>query len=203
LAEVLTVGALAFAVIWMVIPRFGVWGLAGGAAALLAMMIGSNVYHRDGWARVGVRRDTLAQAFKEAALFTLPSIAAMWAIGYALGGLRLGVPYLLACASYPLWGLTQQYLFQGFVYNRVSDAVPHRWAAIVITGCLFSSVHVPNLALMAFTLFSGLVWTWLFSRTRNLVPLGISHGLLASTLVFSAPPWLLPNLVIGPRFWEI
>ncbi len=81
---------------------------------------------------------------------------------------------------YPLWGLTQQFIFQGIVLRRLLILIDHRWIAIVLTAVWFSLVHLPDWRICLLTLAAGLYWSWVFLKCPNMWALGLSHGILAA-----------------------
>ncbi len=62
-----------------------------------------------------------------------------------------------------------------------------------ITAVAFSLVHAGSLRLVALTLISGWVWSWIYQRGANLWVLGLSHGVLAAL----AYPLLLGDNPLG------
>jgi CAAX prenyl protease-like protein len=79
-------------------------------------------------------------------------------------------------ALYPVWGFAQQFLVQGvFHENLLRLGVPTFWA-IAATTLVFAFAHHPASRLMYISAAGGLVFSVLFARFRNIVPLGIAHG---------------------------
>src|SRR5690606_19903714 len=99
-------------------------------------------------AEQGSRR--LAAASREAALFTVPVVAAFLAAGLALGAAETGWSGALervgnwhlaaALLLYLPWALLQQFVFQFFLLGRLLFLFPPV-AAIAITALAFSGVH--------------------------------------------------------------
>ncbi|MGI9517392.1 MAG: CPBP family intramembrane glutamic endopeptidase [Pirellulaceae bacterium] len=81
---------------------------------------------------------------------------------------------------YPLWGLIQQFVFQGIVLRRLLILIDSHWIAIVITAIWFSLVHLPDWRVCLLTLTAGLYWSWVFLKCPNIWALGLSHGILAA-----------------------
>lgn len=130
----------------------------------------------------GFRTDTLKPAFAASAAIFIPVMMLMVVLARARG--TLGVPSSLALMLllYPAWGLVQQFLVQGLlVTNLVKGPLKdYPNAPIIVGGVLFSLVHVGNIWLMAATAGVGAAFVWLYLRHRNLWPLGLFHGWLAS-----------------------
>ncbi|HZS07109.1 MAG TPA: CPBP family intramembrane glutamic endopeptidase [Blastocatellia bacterium] len=132
------------------------------------------------------------------------------ALGYSLRSLHFTSHFLVSFAGRSVWGLLQQYVLQAFIYRRLKSVLVAESAsetgrvtrtrlAIVIAALLFALVHAPNLPLMALTLVSALLWTWVYDRAPNLLALGLSHGLLSAVTAASLPDWVIKGMTIGVR----
>ncbi|HKA14582.1 MAG TPA: CPBP family intramembrane glutamic endopeptidase [Myxococcota bacterium] len=92
--------------------------------------------------------------------------------------------FWLLLAVYPVWGFAQQFLFQGLFHaNLLRLGVPASWS-IGATTLLFALAHHPGSRLMYLSAAGGLVFSVLFARFRNVVPVGIAHG-LCGAIVYS------------------
>ena len=69
---------------------------------------------------IGLTREGLGPAFRDASLIAAGSIAIMAGIGVAQGSLRLHQDMIPLLLLYPAWGLVQQTLVQGFVAGNLS-----------------------------------------------------------------------------------
>jgi len=135
----------------------------------------------------GFRRDTLPQATLAAAVILAAGGIALWIIGAARGMFAL-TPHLLAClATYPLWGIAQEWLILAMIVRNLERWIPSRAPLIATGALLFASLHVPDPLLVVATLLLGLVFVPLYLRWRNVIPLGITHGWLGALAYF----WLL------------
>ncbi|MFA7489561.1 MAG: CPBP family glutamic-type intramembrane protease, partial [Mariniphaga sp.] len=54
----------------------------------------------------------------------------------------------------------------------------------LLTSVVFAWVHYPSLPLMIFTFFMELLFLFAFFKWKNLWPLGLFHGWIASFLLF-------------------
>lgn len=82
--------------------------------------------------------------------------------------------------------------FFGFILTRLREIVAnitgpyqillHRLTVVVLTSVIFSLVHTPNVPLMICTLFTGLIWAWVFYQQPNILLLGLSHAVLGTIL---------------------
>jgi hypothetical protein len=93
---------------------------------------------------------------------------------------------------YPVWSFIQEFVVQALLVNNFRQLGMKSGAAIFLGGCLFSLAHFPDFDLMALTLVPGFVWTWIFLRSRNLVPIALCHawlGTLAFCWILERDPW--------------
>jgi membrane protease YdiL (CAAX protease family) len=74
-----------------------------------------------------------------------------------------------------------------------------KWAAAFIGSGLFGLLHMPNPLLMVSTFFAGPVWFWLFLYGGRLIPIVLSHIILATFLRFSIPSHIHLGLGVGAR----
>jgi membrane protease YdiL (CAAX protease family) len=100
--------------------------------------------------------------------------------------------FALAAPLYLLWGLFQQYLFQFYLLGRLLQLVALR-VAIPIAACAFAVVHFPRWPVMLATVVAGSVWSLCYFRSRKLLPLAVSHGLLGAALHY----WVLDHDLLG------
>jgi Type II CAAX prenyl endopeptidase Rce1-like len=90
--------------------------------------------------------------------------------------------FWLLLAVYPVWGFAQQFMVQGvFHENLLRLGVPASWA-IAATTALFALAHHPTSRLMYISAAGGLAFSALFARFRNIVPLGVAHGLCGAVV---------------------
>lgn len=169
--------------------------LLWGAAALSAR------WHGDSRERLGFSKSNL----KEASILTL-----RWA-GPVLGGLLIvalahplppPLKVLFGLLGYPLWALAQEYALLSFAANRLEDAFGSRPGVIVfLNAVLFSAIHAPNPMLMTACFLSGVLFTWIFLRSRQVVPLALAHALGGFLL-----SWIYSQqynaMMVGPAYWK-
>jgi hypothetical protein len=129
----------------------------------------------------------------------LAPFAAAGAVACLLYGLWSGrmllhwhmLPLLLL---YPAWGLVQQFLIVALLAGNLRDGlgVGERWA-VAATAMAFAAVHLPSPQLVVTTFVMAVVTTTTWFRVRNLYPIGVFHGWLATLiyyLVLGEDPWL-------------
>jgi membrane protease YdiL (CAAX protease family) len=143
---------------------------------------------------------TARAAWRFAGGFTLLALVVIAATGVVVAKLT-GTPaaprftnwhFALAVVLYPLWGLLQQYIFQFYLLGRLLQIVSLRFA-VPIVACTFAAVHFPRWPVMLATLVGGFVWSLCYFRSRRLLPLAVSHGLLGAALHY----WVLDHDLIG------
>jgi membrane protease YdiL (CAAX protease family) len=108
---------------------------------------------------------------------------------------------LLALAAYLPWGLSQQYVLNGYFLNRFDAALSKR-AASFLAALLFCAAHAPNPFLMTITLPLGWCATLLYRRTRNLYFLGIAHATVGLLLFLVVPDSISRHLRVGPGWFR-
>jgi hypothetical protein len=186
--------ALVFVATIRIRPPYLDFGLAAVAVALI---IASAARSRRLWTLASTVDPRAARgAWTPALAFTAVALAALAlaavfvarASGASLAD-RFGNWHMLATAPlYFGWALLQQYIFQFYWLGRWLRLVP-AWAAVALTAVAFSAVHYPRWPVMAVTLVACTVWSLIYLRWRTLLPLVISHGLLATALHY----WVFGN----------
>jgi membrane protease YdiL (CAAX protease family) len=96
-------------------------------------------------------------------------------------GTRVAPSFAAVLFIYPLWGLAQQFLFQSLFQENLIR-LGAGWWSVLLTTALFVAVHYPSGRLMGFAAVGGLIFSVLYRRYRNIVPLGVAHGLCGAIL---------------------
>ena len=141
---------------------------------------------------LGLTGDNLGPAFRDASILAGAALVGMAVVGAAQGTLEVDADLLPLLALYPVWGVVQQTLVQGFVTRHLADAGLSSWAVTPISAVAFGSVHVPNWKLTAATTALGAAYAPLYLRHRNVWPLGLYHGWLGAAYyrwVLDRNPW--------------
>jgi membrane protease YdiL (CAAX protease family) len=203
-----TIGALEIAsvtlsvliTVWAIIPlqlnHPGLVALPGLFALIL--MIHSHRVRRETLHDLGFTMRYFGRAILLLALPMIIGGAVLIAVGSLHGSFQVKSRFWTSLALLPLWGLTQQYILQGFIYRRLrfvladenasaGEQVKRTQLAILLTAILFALVHAPNLPLMALAFLGGLVWSWVYERAPNLFALGLSHALMSAIVLLSLP----------------
>ena len=148
------------------------------------------------WAQFPPKGDLRTRARRSytlAAAVTIPVILAFAAIGFTLAYREFGWEGAWARLSnwhlpvvfllYLPWALLQQFLLQFYLLGRLLTLLPAP-VAVFVTGIAYSLVHLPEVGVALATAPAGIFWTFLYRRDRVLLPLGLSHALLASTFYY-------------------
>jgi membrane protease YdiL (CAAX protease family) len=194
--------ALALAYEWVVYPVASALVKVVFLTVVALIPLASNVLHRDRPHALGFRFDNFLRSARMVGPATLVALAIILSLSYASGhGVTVGVRLGQQLWYYPLWGLAQQWVLQGFVHRRLRESWRHRRLAAVGSSVLFSSLHFPNPALMVFTLIGGYAWCRYYQKEQNLFTLALSHGWLGAIALVSLPRAWMHGLRVGPEFW--
>ena len=194
--------ALALAYEWVVHPVASLPVKVIFLSAIVLIPLVSNVVHRDTPRALGFRVDNLLRSARIVGPPSLAALVIILALSYGSGhGVTVGSRLGQQLWYYPLWGLAQQWVLQGFVHRRLCESMRHRQRTAIASSVLFSSLHFPNPALIVFTLVGGYAWCRFYQREQNLFTLALSHGWLGAILLVSLPREWIHGLRIGPEFW--
>jgi uncharacterized protein len=131
------------------------------------------------------------QNFKKSFLFLLPfaivCISGIGIYGYLFSSNIINWHILPILILYPFWGLIQQFIVVGLISGNLHAIRNPRFSnfqIILLTSLLFSLVHYPSAFLMFFTFIMQWIFTTAFLRWKNIWPLGLYHGWIATFLLF-------------------
>jgi membrane protease YdiL (CAAX protease family) len=134
---------------------------------------------------LGFRRKGFARSIGVGLLLAVPGVAAMAVLGLK-SGMVTGVSkgFWLLLPVYPVWGLAQQFALQALIARNLKGLIQKESVIALCAGTIFSLAHFPNFMLMALTFPAGVVFTWIFSRHRNMWAVGVLHGILGSAAYY-------------------
>jgi len=95
--------------------------------------------------------------------------------------------------------IAQQVGLQLVLFPLCFEISKKKWAAAFIGSGLFGLLHLPNPLLVISVFIAGPVWFWLFLYGGRLIPIILSHIILASFLRFSTPSHIHLGLSVGAR----
>lgn len=140
----------------------------------------------------GVAQMKTGQGWFVPGLFWLLATASLVIFASLRGTFSVGSHFLIVGSIYPIFGIVQQFVLNAILVRNLSLIMTNKIVVTSIAALLFGVVHAPDLPLMACTFVAGLVWAPMFLRYRNLLPLGICHGLLGTMVYFwvlERDPW--------------
>jgi len=197
---------------------FRVWQGKDVIRAILVSFFGSVfvlsfIVRRDSLKELGVRLDTIRTSGRECLVASCVLLSIAVAIVLASPDAfsfekyvnRGFFDFLKDISFCVLWGIFQQFLLQSVVLVRALHIFKRQSIAVVVSAVLFSLVHAPNVRLMILTLVFGGLCCLLFLRNRNIVTLGVMHGIvhkilamLFASLLVSGLGYYDYNLRVGP-----
>lgn len=147
-------------------------------AVSLTLVIRVNKY---GFERLGVGLTHLGTASALLGLVTAVGVAGLVALCRFQGRPTLFSGNMAKLMLvYPAWAYVQHLLVMGVFINLVSDWLG-KGAAVAIGGLAFGAIHWNHGRLFfALTLAIGSAWGWAFLTAPNLLPLAVSHSVLAT-----------------------
>jgi uncharacterized protein len=110
--------------------------------------------------------------------------------------IKLSWNILFVLITYPIWGLVQQFLMMSLFAGNLKDLgikQINKVLIIILTATLFSIVHYPSFQLILATFIMAIFYSIIFLNKRNIIPLGIFHGVLGGIfyyVVLNRDPWL-------------
>ncbi len=196
---------LSFLIAEWIIPLFARHSLLVGAIPLslaLALMLLSQRARGERARDIGWRMDNFVRALRLLAIPMLAVALLLIITGRFVGGGRADKIYIWQWLAWlPAWALIQQYALQGFINRRAQILCGRGFASILLVGCVFAILHLPNPWLACATFVGGLIWGAVYQRHPNLPALAISHTLMSLFLVWALPPSMMSNLRVGFRYF--
>ncbi len=135
----------------------------------------------------GFRKKNFKKAFLFLAPFALAAIAAITWYGISFNAAFLNWHVLPIILFYPAWGIIQQFLILALVAGNLHAIHIVRLSKlkiILLVSLVFSLVHYPSFPLVVFTFFMELLFGLAYFKWRNLWPLGLYHGWIASLFIY-------------------
>lgn len=175
----------------------------------LLFFILSSLMRQDSLKELGIRFDNFYESGRECAIISLISIAMILFFSilyFDKSSPHSFVSTLTGFFKFTPWGITkritegivQQFLLQSVTLARFFQIFGNRAISLVAAAMLFSLAHSPNIKLMFFSFFFGLIVCVLFLRNRNIFTLGIMHGVLSIFFTSFLVPGLVNEFKIGP-----
>lgn len=151
---------------------------------------------------IGWRIDNFLRAMASLAIPMLAALILLVIVGWLAKGFHTDKIYLWQWLAWlPAWALVQQFALQGFINRRARILCGPGPGSILLVGCIFAMLHLPNLWLACATFAGGIIWAGVYQRHPNLPALALSHALMSLTLVWALPSSMLGNLRVGFRYF--
>ncbi|MEO0797094.1 MAG: CPBP family glutamic-type intramembrane protease [Verrucomicrobiota bacterium] len=134
------------------------------------------------FAYFGVRTDNLKDATRLSCMVLGPILLGL-TIYALINGVHHPLHFFYALMLYPIWGLIQQFVFQGIFLNACKK-VGLGYFSILLAAFAYTIVHYPSMFMIKFTALGGLLFAGLFYFRPNIIPLGIFHGIFGAFLYY-------------------
>ena len=144
--------------------------------------------------------DRLRRCAVNVSTFTLPPIALFLLIGvlgrhygwvwFPAAKPMFSLNFFVALGVYLPWAMLQQTLFQFYLLGRFRALMPFASPIFLSTvnGILYGLVHLgpswQEAGVTGVTILGGIFWSYSYYRDRYVVPIAVSHAVLASTYYY-------------------
>lgn len=173
---------------------------------LLWIFFSPIIIHRDPLRALGLGLNNLGEAFKETFTFVLPWLVVLFGIGLAsrkLPDVDLSWERMIRSSPYFPWAFLQQYGMQSYFHRRLMKVSSRQGLNIFLVALIFGSFHLPNPILTLAALTGGFLTARVFSRSPNLIPLGLAHGIIGQLMALCMPDGLLHRMRVGPGYFSV
>ncbi|HEY6633407.1 MAG TPA: CPBP family glutamic-type intramembrane protease [Rhizobiaceae bacterium] len=180
---------------------------------LIVFLWVSYYVRRDPFKDLGIRTDNLLASGRECLAVALVFIASAVAVvlsfpqSFSFDEYLARGPYVIFGDMLEglLSGFMQQFLLQSMFLVCALQIFRRPLTAAFVSALIFSLAHAPNVRLMALTFVFGLLCCLLFLRHRNIIALGITHGVvkevvrvLFASVIATKTGYYDYNLRVGP-----
>jgi membrane protease YdiL (CAAX protease family) len=132
-------------------------------------------------------------------LLTLPVLAMLWGIGNVWESARWTgfwdrAPYLF------VWALGQQMALQTVIFEE-ARTLYGAGRGILFSALFFALLHLPNPFLTLVTFLAALLWSWIYSRHPNVLPLALSHAAGSLVVITALDRSITGGMRVGWAFF--
>jgi len=101
--------------------------------------------------------------------------------------------FFITLILYLFWGILQQFLIQSMIIRNLKDILNiNSTLLILLSGVLFSIVHINDKKLLILNFIMGLLWTHIYLKYKNNIPIGIYHGILGTLYYY----WIIKKDIL-------
>lgn len=133
------------------------------------------------------------------AIFSVAMFVLAWIYGFQKGKVNseTASTSLFITGMYFYYAWIQHFLAQRYLSTRMlqvskeynTSTLDNKWVAALLTGAIFSILHIPYPHLMLSTLVAGCLFSYYFLSTHRLLAVVVAHALISSTMLY----WLLDD----------
>jgi membrane protease YdiL (CAAX protease family) len=184
-----------------------VWLVEGNAPRSFVFLPGTlivvlTVWHNTRHGEWGFSWRALGPGLRLALALTLPLALVIFAVGAFIETLHDRRDFLGSLSALVIWGAAQQWVLQTVVLREAQRATS-RAAGVPVAALLFGAVHLPNPFLAPVTAAAGLVWSRIYDRYPNILPLALSHGIGTLAILYAFDDGITGRLRIGASYLRL
>ena len=116
---------------------------------------------------------------------------------------QFNLAFLNAFPQYFVWAMAQQF-FLGFILSEkifFTNTSDYFYSALA-SALIFATLHLPSFTMFVLTFIAGLFWSYSWLKYRRLLPLALSHTLLALVLYAVIDDSVLYSAKVFQWFWK-
>jgi len=155
---------------------------------ILAVLIFIKFKITGDFAPLGFRLDNFRATLFPTTIFVFLGIPFLYSIRIKTQRFK-AVKWLISLAGlYLIFGIVQQTFFQSIFTHSLNILLGNKALSVVLSGIFFAAFHwkagIKGIKFGVMALVGGVVLSYLFLSSPNIILLGISHALLASAYYF-------------------
>lgn len=118
-----------------------------------------------------------------------------------IGGFEFG--FLQYFLHYFIWAVLQQWILGFVVAEKIFFRFwQNKFVSAILASLLFSIMHLPSFTLFILTFIAGFFWSFCWLKYRKIIPLAVSHTLLALSFYSVVSPHILYSAKVLQWFWK-
>jgi hypothetical protein len=143
---------------------------------------------------------SLKPSIKAYAFILLPSLLIFLVLNYYKS---VNLNAFRSLPVYFVWALLQQFLLVYVLSEKIFyKKVQNKLLASLLAALFFSSLHLPSISLFILTFIAATFWSFAWLKYKKIIPLALSHSVLALMLYHVAPDSILYSAKVFQWFWE-